>query len=543
MPAAWPLLPALAAFAAAMAVIILGHVQATGQFTYALDDAYIHLAIARSLAGSGTWGIAPGVFASASSSPLWTLALTAASLPLGPQLLLALVVNLVLAAGFLVMAWWLLGRSGVGPGWSAALLLALAFATPLPALVVGGMEHVAQAIAVILLAWFAAGTLARPSLVPAWPAVILAAIGTGLRYETLFLAGLLVLLALASRRWGLAAGLVLGSGLPVVAYGSYSLANGWEWLPNPLLIKGSAVALGSIWEILDTFGNRAMGTLLRAPDLMLTVILGILTWLACYRAWGGFWTRPALFLGTFVLTAIAHAQFAQVGWLFRYEAYLIAWGILAVATGLAAARPAWQPWLTAEPARRAALALLLVLLAGPLVIRGLLATVQAGEAMEDRYVEHISIARFVQQYYDGQPIVVNDIGAVAYLTNAQVLDMFGLASLEPLQFRRTPAGYSPEQADQWARAHGARVAILQTQWDKIHRRIPPSWTWAGDWQLPRNVVFRTYLVGFFAIDPAEAPRLRAHLREFAGQVPPSVRQTGPYTVLPPGSLAESPLRR
>lgn len=543
LPSLWPLLLAVAAFAVAMGLVITSAVSATGMFTYALDDAYIHLAIARSLGESGTWGITPGEFASASSSPLWTLLLTGASLAFGPQLLLALLVNLVLAALFLGVCWWLLARAGAGPVWSALVLLALVFVTPLPALVVGGMEHVAQALAVILLAWCAGSALARPALGPAWPAVVLAAVATGLRYETLFLVGVLVLLALVSRRWWFALGLALAAAAPVLLYGAFSVANGWEWLPNPLLIKGSAVSFAGFWEVLDTFGNRALATLLRAPDLLLAVVAAVLTWLVGYRAWGGFWTRPSLLLVTFVLTAIAHAQFAQVGWLFRYEAYLIAWAILGVSVGLLAARHAWRPWLAAEPVRTGAFALLVLLLAGPLLIRGVLATVQAGEAMEDRYVEHITMARFIQRYYDGQPIVVNDIGAVAYLTNARVLDMFGLASLEPLQFRRAPGGYTSEQVAGWASAHGAKVAILQVHWDKIHRRIPASWVWAGDWELPRNVVFRTYLVGFFAVDPAEAPRLRANLREFAGQVPPLVRQHGPFTLPPRDATAESPPRR
>src|SRR5918993_13184 len=70
-----------------------------GHFTYALDDPYIHLAMADNLAFHGTWGVDPGVYESASSSPAWTV-LTAAGmivLPI-PDLWVPLVLNVAAGA-------------------------------------------------------------------------------------------------------------------------------------------------------------------------------------------------------------------------------------------------------------------------------------------------------------------------------------------------------------------------------------------------------------------------------------------------------------
>ena len=42
-----------------------------GDFTYALDDTYIHLAVTQNFATHGVWGINPDAFSSCTSSLVW----------------------------------------------------------------------------------------------------------------------------------------------------------------------------------------------------------------------------------------------------------------------------------------------------------------------------------------------------------------------------------------------------------------------------------------------------------------------------------------
>src|SRR5215813_7565198 len=65
-----------------------------GTFTYALDDPYIHLAMARTLARDGVWGLSAHEFVPASSAPLWTALLGVSARLFGAHFITPLVLDL-----------------------------------------------------------------------------------------------------------------------------------------------------------------------------------------------------------------------------------------------------------------------------------------------------------------------------------------------------------------------------------------------------------------------------------------------------------------
>ena len=66
--------------AVALAVVGAAWSATDGHLGYALDDAYIHLDLTRHLVHDGTFGLVPGRYESASSSPLWEVVLAPFSL-------------------------------------------------------------------------------------------------------------------------------------------------------------------------------------------------------------------------------------------------------------------------------------------------------------------------------------------------------------------------------------------------------------------------------------------------------------------------------
>ncbi len=127
-----------------MAVLVQSLDQNGGRLIYALDDAYIHLSVARNWAQHGTWGVTRHEFSSCSSSPLWTLLLSAC-FRLGANEAAALGLNVVFGTLLIGWAGSALAARGLSPPVILAALLSIVLAAPLPALVFSGMEHVLHA--------------------------------------------------------------------------------------------------------------------------------------------------------------------------------------------------------------------------------------------------------------------------------------------------------------------------------------------------------------------------------------------------------------
>jgi hypothetical protein len=168
-----------------------------GVFTYTLDDPYIHLALAQSLA-HGHYGINMGEASSPSSSILWPFLLAPfAGRPWGLYLPLGL--NMLCCGA---AAWWI-GRIVQGwdgwDGWDGwvrgraawvgrlAVAAALMLVANLPGLTFVGMEHGLQVLlAIACAAGVAEAYAGRP--IPGW-CVAAAALGPMVRYENFALTG------------------------------------------------------------------------------------------------------------------------------------------------------------------------------------------------------------------------------------------------------------------------------------------------------------------------------------------------------------------
>ena len=382
----------------------------------------------------------------------------------------------------------------------------------MPPLVLVGQEHVLHAT--LTLAFAGLLTLAPPRAA----LLLIAPALTVMRYEGLFLVFIACLVLAARRRFAFALALGVVSLLPPALYGLVSLAHGWYALPNPVILKG---ALG---EGLTGWRRLALvpflggwGELLRTPHLLALAVLAGVTLLARWRSPS---SREGTLLIVFIGTAILHLQYARTGWFYRYEAYLVALGIVAAAVALDGlgdrVRPRWLPVALAS-----AVALVCA-------VRGVRAHLETPGAVGNIYEQQIQMGRFLARYYPGEPVAANDIGAIDWLADLRVLDLWGLASREVAE-AKLRGRYTTTGIAELARSRGVRVAVIYERWLDPAGGIPTEWVRAGRWRVASNVVLGDRTVAFYAVDPAEAEPLADHLRAFAPELPPGVAQLGFYT--------------
>jgi hypothetical protein len=530
-----PLVGALALAGTIFAVLWYQLRQVTGgTLVYALDDPYIHMAIARNLAQHAVWGISPDSFASSSSSPLWTAALGAVFFLTGVHVVWPLVLNLVFVGLLLFVADRRLARDGVPSGLRFAWLSALVLFVPLAPLTFAGLEHVLHALLTILFLGAAAEWLARRDDAAVFPPrrlLLLAPLVGTARYEGLFAVGVVVLAALWLRRWRGAILLGAVGAAPTVVLGAISTALGWYPLPNPVLAKNaiakSAGALTAHGLTLRGIFDVALGTAVRqlvaAPHLLVAFLA--MLGLAVAHAWqrGTFRQRESLALGLLAAVAFVHVSLARTGWFYRYEAYLLA------ATYVFAAAPAVAVIRGGDADGRrlgiwVRLAAVLLALGVPAAgaVRGVRGTFEVPRAARDIYRQQLQSARFVSQYYDGQSIALNDIGAVAFFTNARCLDLVGLASRDVLALKLR-GRLDSRAIEQLGREHGVKLAIVYERWFSGRTALPPSWTIVGRWKIPERLVSADDTVAICAVGDGELTSLRENLRAFTPSLPPGVR--------------------
>ena len=215
------------------------------------------------------------------------------------------------------------------------------------------MEHTLQVLLVLIFAWQAAERLAGERSDWLRPSVV-AALMVATRYESLFLVAVAGAILLWQGRIRPVVCLGVAAAVPVAAFALYSVAHGGLVLPNSVLMKSGPGRFSTVGAGVSAVATDwlAIGNLFLRPSL-LVLTLGVLIGLlltpsarltsASRSAW-----LAVLFLGTSLL----HACLVKVEWFFRYEAYLMALGLLAIA-GLAG-QVEWPAGVPAQAHRAAA---------------------------------------------------------------------------------------------------------------------------------------------------------------------------------------------
>lgn len=490
--------------------------QTNGVFSYPLDDAYIHMAIARNLAFSGNWGITPYEFGSASSSLLYTVLLASVFKVFGAKVFIPVLLNMIAGIAFLLILNRYFRKSGISQLGRFLLFMLLIVLIPLPTLIISGMEHVLHCIFSFLFIFSFSDWLNEKRKIPAatwempWKLIVYAVIALSLRYESVFfVATACFLLLLEKKIWH---ALVMGAIalLPIILFGLYSLRQGSYFFPNSVLMKAGgdySFSPGGILFMLQDILQQKLtipkNVVAGLASQRLLIIIPLL-YLIFQRHIVSTAYRTVLLL--LAINTVLHLAFSGVGFFFRYEAYLFSnTGIIAGILFYKYGKELWRGSLRPAPVISA---LVLFALCFPLLNRSASAFSKATVACTNIYEQQYQMAKFLRQNFSGSPIAANDIGAINFFYPANNLDLLGLGNIEVARSKKEKY-YSASFLDSLTRQRKVEVAMLYDTW------FPPEllerWHKVGSWEISNNVACANSTVFFYVTDSIHAPILKQKL--------------------------------
>ncbi len=560
-----------------------------GHNLYVIDDAYIHMAIAKNFALHGVYGITRYYFSNASSSPLWTFLISGGFKLLGLKIWIPFVLALLSGLGTIVAITWMYRKEGVPAGESTFFLLLLLFLTSFWGLTFTGLEHLLQILTMALSLWSAAVILSggrdRYLYYVLFSTSPVAAVT---RPESWALLGGIFLLFLTARRWKLAVTFVVFSFLPVILLGLWSKANGNGFLPNTYYLKGtkgegsilmdlfyyapklthlsaqSALVAAMSYLLWATWKNDTLRKIMvpSVGGFALILILGLAQNLPLFLNEGVFVDRyylnglPALLFALSLLVTKVGILLVLLGLYngtLRWSKALVLSFLLTVVlvahfhrggfgwffryeAYLIALTLAFYPVLSRElpKVRPSVLGLAALILSVPLLIRGLTVLKDITPAAEITYLKNYHLALFVKKHFNGKGIAMDDIGYVSFLSDAKVVDFVGLGTYDVAKAIQE-GRFNTDFMRRIAEEYGVVAAILRPSWYVKYGGLPGEWLVVGTWKVEDVYYPGSNFLTFMAVDTGMADDLKRYLEGSRDYLPPEI-DVRTYPPVPIGTL-------
>lgn len=492
-----------------------------GHFVYALDDPYIHLALAENLA-HGHYGINPSEFSSPSSSILWPFLLipfAGSKLQVYLPLLWNFIFGVISAGliGYAVSKWPpQVDKHGyMSKGRQLATAILLILVANLASLTFVGLEHVFQVMIAICCAIGMMEVLSGRNI-PGW-CLAAAVIGPMVRYEDLALT-VAICVALVGLGFWKKAGIVLGCSIaPLIGFSLFLKSKGLPLLPMSVLVKADAYAHASfplkVYHLLRSGIRPDLTDPERWPILIFLFVFLSLMWKERVRA------RKFVFAAA-ALVAFLQMTIGRFGWFYRYEVYALIFLTMLFM------------WVLGQHPRFVFgyFVMGLVFCASPYIQ----ATVHTPRASHEIYDQQYQMHRFITDYYH-KDYAVNDLGLMSFQRpkGRYVLDLFGLASVEASR----QAVKTPQWMEKMVQKRGINLAMLYPEWFQI----PLTWTPVAKLCITQPpLVLGEQCMVFYSTTPDATAEIRSDLERFAPTLPKDdafwfnpERREGGYPMPPP----------
>lgn len=496
------------------------------RYIYPLDDVYIHLALARNFAEYGVWSINTSGFDSASSSILYTLLLSFLIKVFGDWEFYPLLINVFF--GYLtIYAVYRYFRDFYGKReliWALVLLLPF---TLFYMTVLLGMEHTIHMFLMVLALYYIrkntdSGFQCRDFSILLGIVFFISII----RFESMFFTVSLAFSLFLRKNFGKGAAVLATGFFPIIIFGVISVQHGGYFFPNSVMVKGSYPEgqhfLVSTWQIIKDglLLNTSFYKCLFFPYL---ILLMYLIQKYRYRKISDLVNHETLII-TVVSTGILQALFAFLK--YRYENYIMIAVLLLII-------PVISDYFRNFRKERFTLAGIVTggAILGVFAVSAYrfayhhLPIKLAGKGINEQQIE---MSRFLGEYYRGEKVLGNDIGAISYFSGVQLLDMVGLGSTDIAKMKvaikhKTGKEYivnNKEYILNYTVTNHYRIAVIYPEW--FPGNPPSEWIPVASWTIPEKYGPAIRRVVFYALDPSEVKPLRENLSHF--DLNPNVKQ-------------------
>ncbi|MFX1392126.1 MAG: hypothetical protein ACFFAH_01000 [Promethearchaeota archaeon] len=522
-----------------------------GKIIYSRDDAYIHMAIARNFALYGVWGINKNKFSSTSSSLLYTLLLSFCFLVFGVFDIIPFIINSIFATLIIFFINKVLRDYYKIPKYVNILaIFAIILFVSLPGMIFVGMEHILQTFINLCFVFYSSHVLSikelenreRLSFSPQEKLIFcLTPLVTMIRFEGIFLILIVSFFFLIRKRIFFFFVIFFLGILPIFIYGVVSMYYGWHFLPNSIYTKSPAPDLLTAEDFVNYFILRLILELVYSSDLS-SLLLGVFI-VFCFNYYKerNLWKNSNIMSLIFILLTLSHIQFASVIH-FRYYAYLTTLGIFIFIVSINDIIPLKilpniirsylsqikQEFKLKHLLKPGLFFIILFYIINSNTTRALPLIFKSPYASDNIYEQHYQMGLFIEKYYKGECVAVNDIGAVSYLSDdVEILDLWGLGDID-VGDARAKGNYDTEKIDEITKKKNCKIAILNDYFER-YGGLPEEWVRVGKWKVKDNVILGDETVFFYAVDSDEVDSLMKNLKDFSSHLPSDIIQEGNYT--------------
>lgn len=539
----WPIYVASGiALAVVIGLVLYTFVLNDDHLIFTADDAYIHMATAKNFSQQFVWGVSSREFSSSTSSLLWPLLLSAGYWLTDLNQLTPLLLNIFLTLAAIFMIWLLLVKtySDLPAYIIFFILLVVIFATPLPPLVLSGMETSLYVFITIFFVYISAVVLSgdqkslfgREAIVLFLSAFLL----TLTRFDGIFISSIVLFLFLLRRRWLYFSTLFFSIFLPVVIYGVISIENGWMWLPNSVLVKSRMMGNIGDFSLIKSLGKlsgyASFSQMMLFPNLLIFFIIAIAIFVIILYNRNGYWDIDQIMLAIFILGSFVSVAFLYVSaGEYRYTTHLLSLGIfvtLPVVFELLLRENKNNRPILNQASIMAIIATLFIL---PLVERVSSTFHNVPRDSVFTYRRHVQAGLFLEKYYyKSMPVIVDDIGAPVFYADIKCLDLWGLGDKSFGKLRMEYAfDVNADQIQNIAISNNAKIAVIFAKRFNERDVLPADWEKVGVWTIINSEYAGNDTVSFYAVKSSDSETLMENLRQFSESLPQGVYESGRYT--------------